>query len=152
MLDTRPKTRPIRVLLVDDHAMVRQGLRCALECYPLIEVVGEASDGEEAVACVAKVQPTVVVIDIVMPKMDGIAATRLIKTEHPQISVIGLTRELKDYTSYSMKKAGAFEIMDKKSAVAELYDAIQRAVGGSDGNTVSLSDGGPGLGSMTEAT
>jgi two-component system response regulator DegU len=93
-------------LLVDDHAMVRQGLRCALECYPRIEVVGEACDGEEAVTCVAKVLPTIVVIDIVMPKMDGIAATRLIKTQYPQIAVIGLTRDLKDYTVYSMKKAG----------------------------------------------
>jgi CheY-like chemotaxis protein len=62
--------------------------------------------GAEAVACVAKVLPTVVVMDIVMPKMDGIAATRLIKTQYPEIAVIGLTRELKDYTSYSMKKAG----------------------------------------------
>ena len=151
MLDTRPKTSPIRVLLVDDHAMVRQGLRCALECYPRIEVVGEASDGEEAVACVAKVLPTVLVIDIVMPKMDGIAATQLIKTEHPQIAVIGLTRELKDYTSYSMKKAGAFEIMDKKSAMVELYDAIQRAVGGIDRRAAGGPEVGPGLGSKTEA-
>jgi DNA-binding NarL/FixJ family response regulator len=131
--------------------MVRQGLRCALECYPRIEVVGEASDGEEAVACVAKVLPTVVVIDIVMPKMDGIAATQLIKTEHPQIAVIGLTRELKDYTSYSMKKAGAFEIMDKKSAMVELYDAIQRAVGGIDRRAAGGPEVGPGLGSKTEA-
>jgi NarL family two-component system response regulator LiaR len=151
LLDTRQKTSTIRVLLVDDHAMIRQGLRCALECYPRIEVVGEASDGEEAVTCVGKVLPTVVVIDIVMPKMDGIAATRLIKTQYPQIAVIGLTRDLNDYTSYSMKKAGAFEIMDKKSAVVELYNAIQRAVGGIDGKVVNLPEVGPGLGSMTEA-
>jgi two-component system, NarL family, response regulator LiaR len=151
LLDTRQKTSTIRVLLVDDHAMIRQGLRCALECYPRIEVVGEASDGAEAVACVAKVLPTVVVMDIVMPKMDGIAATRLIKTQYPEIAVIGLTRELKDYTSYSMKKAGAFEIMDKKSAVVELYNAIQRAVGGIDGKAVNRPELGPGLGSMTEA-
>jgi NarL family two-component system response regulator LiaR len=152
LLDSRQKINTIRVLLVDDHAMVRQGLRCALECYPRIEVVGEASDGEEAVTCVGKVLPTVVVIDIVMPKMDGIAATRLIKTQYPQIAVIGLTRDLKDYTVYSMKKAGAFEIMDKKSAVVELYDAIQRAVGGIDGKAVSRPEIGHGLGSLTEAT
>ena len=128
MSDSHPKARSIRVLVVDDHAMVRQGLRCALECYPSIEVVGEASDGEQAVECVAKVQPTVVVMDIVMPKMDGIASTRLIKAQYPQIAVVGLTRELKDYTSYSMKKAGASEVVDKKNAVVELYDAIERAV------------------------
>ena len=83
--------------------------------------------------------------------MDGIAATRLIKTQYPQIAIIGLTRGLKDYTSYTMKKAGTFEILDKKSAVAELYDAIQRAVGGMDGRAVNRPELGPGLGSMTEA-
>src|SRR6187549_2919539 len=110
--------------------MIRQGLRCTLEVYPRIEVVGEASDGSEVLACIEKVQPTVVVMDIVMPKMDGIAATRLIKTQYPQTAVVGLTRDLKDYTVYSMKKAGAFEVVDKKDAVVELYDAIQRALTG----------------------
>ena len=130
MLDTRQKARTIRVLLVDDHATIRQGLRCALEAYPNIEVVGEAGDGEEAVACVAKVLPNVVMMDIIMPKMDGIAATRLIKTQYPQIAIIGLTRDLKDYTMYSMKKAGAFEVLDKTYAVVELHDAIHRALAG----------------------
>ena len=128
--------------------MVRQGL----EVYPSIEVVGEASDGAEVLACIEKVQPTAVVMDIGMPKMDGIAATRLIKTQYPQIAVVGLTRELKDYTSYSMKKAGAFEVVDKKNAVSELYDAIQRAVAGIDGKAVDQPEIGLGLGSMTEPT
>ena len=150
MLDSRPKVRSIRVLLVDDHAMVRQGLRCTLEGYPNIEVVGEASDGSEVLACIEKVQPTAVVMDIVMPKMDGIAATRLIKAQHPKIAVIGLTRELKDYTSYSMKKAGASEVVDKKNAVLELYDAIKRAVADIGGKAVDRAE--IGLGSMTEAT
>jgi two-component system, NarL family, response regulator LiaR len=150
--DIHPNPRSIRVLLVDDHTMVRQGLRCTLETYPGIEVVGEASDGEEVLACIEKIRPTVVVMDIVMPKMDGIAATRLIKTQYPQIAVVGLTRGLKDYTSYSMKKAGAFEVVDKKHAVVELYDAIHRALAGIDGKTVDRPEIGPGLGSMTEAT
>ena len=141
MSDPNPKARSIRVLLVDDHAMVRQGLRCTLEGYPNIEVVGEASDGDEALVFVTKVQPTVVVIDVIMPKMDGIAATRLIKTQYPQIAVVGLTRELKDYTAYSMKKAGAFEVVDKKNAVVELYNAIERAVGDIDGKTADLPRG-----------
>ena len=128
MSDSHPKPRSIRVLVVDDHAMVRHGLRCTLELYPSIEVVGEASDGDEVLACVAKVQPTVIVMDIVMPKMDGIATTRLVRTQYPQIAIVGLTRDLKDYTSYSMKKAGAFEVVDKKNTVIELYDAIERAV------------------------
>ena len=140
------------MLLVDDHAMVRHGLRCTLEVYPSIEVVGEGSDGAEALACIEKVQPTVVVMDIIMPKMDGIAATRLIKTQYPQIAVVGLTRDLKDYTSYSMKKAGAFEVVDKNTAVRELYDAIQRAVAGIDGKAVDRPEIGSGSGSMTEGT
>src|SRR5689334_22599605 len=105
MSDSQPKSRAIRVLVVDDHAMVRQGLRSILGVHPGIEVVGEAGDGEEVLACIKKVQPTVVVLDIIMPKMDGIAATRLIKTQYPQIAIVGLTRELKYYTSYAMKKA-----------------------------------------------
>ena len=122
--------------------MIRQGLRCALECYPNIEVVGEASDGEEALECVAKVLPAVVVMDIVMPKMDGIAATRLVKTRYPQIAVIGLTREPKDYMLYTMKKEGASEVVDKKNAVVELYDAIQRA----DGKAIEHPETDPGHG------
>ena len=87
----------IRVLLADDHAMVRQGLRSALQAYLNIEVVGEAGDGDEAVAVASKLQPTIVVMDINMSKMDGITATRLIKLQHPHIVVIGLTADLKDY-------------------------------------------------------
>jgi DNA-binding NarL/FixJ family response regulator len=152
VLDTHQKTSAIRVLLVDDHAMIRQGLRCALEVYPNIEVVGEASDGDQAVQCVAEVQPTVVVMDIVMPKMDGIAATRLIKAQYPQIAVVGLTRDLKDYTAYSMKKAGASGVVDKKNAVVELYEAMQRALAGIDGNVINRPEIGAGLRSTTEAT
>ena len=152
MSDSHPKARSIRVLLVDDHAMVRQGLRCTLEAYPSIEVVGEAGDGSDVLACIEKLQPTVVVMDIVMPKMDGIAATRLLKAQYPQIAVIGLTRELKDYTAYAMKKSGASEVVDKSNAVVELYNAIQSALPGIDGKTLDRPEIGPGLGSMTEAT
>ncbi|HET8670901.1 MAG TPA: response regulator transcription factor [Candidatus Saccharimonadales bacterium] len=152
MSEVHPQAGSIRVLLVDDHAMVRQGLRCTLEAYPSIEVVGEASNGEEGLACVEKVLPMVVVMDIIMPKMDGIAATRLIKTRYPQIAVVGLTRELKDYTLYSMVKAGASEVVDKANAVVELYHAIQRALAGIGGKTADRPEMGPGLGSITEAT
>ena len=118
--------------------MIRQGLRCTLECYPNIEVVGEASDGEQALQGVAKAQPTVVVMDVIMPKMDGITATGLIKTQYPQIAIIGLTRDLKDYTSYSMKKVGASEVVDKQNAVSKLYEAIQRAAA-IDGSLLAVS-------------
>jgi len=113
--------------------MIRHGLRCTLEMYPSIEVVGEASDGSEVLACIEKVQPTVVVMDIIMPKMDGIASTRLIKSQYPQIAVVGLSGQRKDYTFYSMQKVGASEVVDKTNAVVELYDAIQRALADIDG-------------------
>jgi len=120
--------RRIRVLLVDDHGIIRQGLRSALQAYPNIEVIGEAGDGEEAVVSAAKLQPAVVVMDINMSKMDGITATRLIKTQHPQIVVLGLTVDTKDYQVYAMRKAGAFDVLKKDSSVNDLYGAIQRAV------------------------
>ena len=113
---------------MDDHTLVRQGLRSALQAYPNIQVVGEAIDGEWAVLTAARLQPTVVVMDINMSKMDGITATRLIKTQHPQIAVLGLSVDLKDYQIYAMQKAGAFEVLKKDNAVADLYGAIQRAV------------------------
>jgi DNA-binding NarL/FixJ family response regulator len=118
----------IRVLLVDDHSIVRQGLRTLLESYPNIDVVGEASNGEEAVASAGKLQPAVVVMDIDMSKMDGVTATRLIKTQCPQIAVVGLSANAQDYMEYAMRKAGAFEVLNKNSSVIELFGAIQRAV------------------------
>jgi DNA-binding NarL/FixJ family response regulator len=118
----------IRVLIADDHSMVRQGLRSALQAYPNIEVVGEARDGNEAIEAVYNLQPSVIVMDINMSRMDGITATRLIKTQHPETVVIGLSAILKDYEVYAMQKAGAFEVLHKDNAVTELYSSIQRAI------------------------
>jgi DNA-binding NarL/FixJ family response regulator len=117
----------IRVLIVDDHVMVRQGLRALLMSYPNLEVVGEAGNGEEAVSNAAKLQPTVVVMDIGMPSLDGIGATRLIKTQYPQMAVLGLSVNAPTYHVDAMLKAGAFEVLTKEKAVDELYSAIQRA-------------------------
>ncbi|HEY6084928.1 MAG TPA: response regulator transcription factor [Nitrospira sp.] len=119
---------PVRIVLAEDHMIVRQGVRALLQTYPNIEVVGEAGDGEEAVAKVAKLQPTIVVMDITMPRLDGIAATRLIKTNHPHIAVIGLSLATHGYNVDAMLKAGAFEVLPKEKAVHDLYGAIQRAV------------------------
>ena len=117
----------IRVLIVDDHVMVRQGLRALLMSYPNLEVVGEAGNGEEAVSIAAKLQPTIVVMDIGMPSLDGIGATRLIKTQYPQMAVLGLSVNAPTYHVDAMLKAGAFEVLTKEKAVDELYSAIQRA-------------------------
>jgi DNA-binding NarL/FixJ family response regulator len=129
MSDSPPKARAIRVLLVDDHPTVRETLRRALQAYPNIEVVGEASDGDEALAQVEHLQPAVVVMDINMPRMDGITATRLIKVQYPEIAVIGLSLENKEYQLYAMKKAGACGVLPKKEMSAtDLFGAIQNAV------------------------
>jgi DNA-binding NarL/FixJ family response regulator len=117
----------IRVLIVDDHVMVRQGLRAVLQAYPNIEVTGEAGNGEEALLSVAKLQPTIVVMDIGMPSLDGIGATRLIRTQYPQIAVLGLSVNAPTYQVDAMLKAGAFEVLTKEKAVDDLYSAIQRA-------------------------
>lgn len=118
----------MRVLLVDDHVMVRQGIRALLETYPNIEVVGEAGDGEDGLLQVIELQPSAVVMDITMPKMDGVTSTRLIKTYYPRTAVIGLSVLAHSYPIDTMIKAGAFEVITKEKAVDELYDAIQRAV------------------------
>ena len=101
----------VRVLLVDDQPNVRRTLCRVLQSYPNIEVIGEASDGDEAVVSVGTLRPTVVVLDIKMNKMDGITATRLIKTRYPDVLVLGFSAELKDYEVNAMQQAGAFEVL-----------------------------------------
>ena len=118
----------IRALLADDQEMVRQALRRALQDYPNIEVVGEAGNGEEAVIAASKLLPSVIVMDISMSQMDGITATRLIKTQHPQIAVIGLSVHREAHQIEAMQNAGAFEVLPKDSAVTVLYSAVQRAI------------------------
>jgi DNA-binding NarL/FixJ family response regulator len=118
----------IRILLVEDHAMVEEELHLLLQSYPNVEIVDRAQDGEEAVSKVATLQPTVVVMDINLPKLDGIAATREIKTKYPNIVVIGLTVSAEDYVLHAMLKAGASEVLEKGNVVNDLYRSIQRAV------------------------
>jgi PAS domain S-box-containing protein len=114
----------IRVLLVDDHAMVRQGLRSVLEGYADVEVVGEAADGEEAVVLAERLKPSVVVMDINMPKKNGIDATAEIKARHPEIVVIGLSVNAAGENQSAMRQAGAAVLLTKEAAVEELYGAI----------------------------
>ncbi len=120
-------SRRIRVLLVDDHAMVREGLRSVLETYADVEVVGEALDGEEAVSFVDQFQPSVVVMDINMPKMNGIEATALIKVRHPHVVVIGLSVNASGENQHAMKTAGAAVLLTKEAAVDDLYQTILQA-------------------------
>ncbi len=124
--DSNGQKQPvIRLLLVDDHAMVRQGLRSVLESYPDIIVVGEASNGEEAVASAGLLQPAIVIMDINMPRMNGIEATAQIKLRYPHIHVIGLSVQADGANEVAMRRAGAGMLLTKETAVDQLYRAIQ---------------------------
>ena len=118
----------LRILLVDDHAMVRQGLRSVLESYHDLEVVGEAGDGGAAIGIAAALKPDVVVMDINMPKIDGIEATRHIVNEHPDVVVIGLSVQNERHIEEAMLKAGAAVFVTKERAAGQLYEAIVSTV------------------------
>jgi DNA-binding NarL/FixJ family response regulator len=99
-----------------------------LDAYADLELVGEAGNGEEAVRLVDQLRPAVVVMDINMPKMDGIEATGKIKSRYPETIVIGLSVNAAKENEEAMKLAGAVQLMTKEAAMAELYGAIQGAV------------------------
>ncbi len=119
-----------RVIIADDHAMVRQGLRSVLEGFADIEVVGEASNGQEAVHLTNQLSPSVVIMDVNMPVMNGIDATAKIKTRHPEMVVIGLSVNASGENEDAMKTAGASMLLTKEAAVDQLHGAIQEAVKG----------------------
>ena len=121
---------PIRVLLVDDDVRVRQTLSSILQAYSNIEVVGEASDGDEAYTSVGNLRPAVVVMDISMKKMDGVTAARLIKARYPDVQVVGCSAHTQEFNIYAMKRVCAFEaLLKKEDATTDLYPAIQRVMG-----------------------
>ena len=121
----------IRVLMAEDHPMMRRSLRTILQSFPDVHVVGEAITGEDAVMDAGTLQPNVVLMDINIPLLDGVAATRLIKMRYPHIAVIGLTcHTAGDLLVNKMTNAGAFDVLPKEKAL-DLYDVMQRAVAGS---------------------
>jgi DNA-binding NarL/FixJ family response regulator len=125
---THTRTDVIRVLLVDDVESVRQTLRSILATYPNFEVVGEACNGEEALESVQVLKPSVVVMDINMPRLDGIKATTLIKRVYPHIVVVGLSVYANDDTRKAMTAAGATTVISKEAAVEQLRDEIIESV------------------------
>lgn len=115
----------IRLLLVDDHEIVRAGLRMLLQAEEDMEVVGEASGGAEAVRLVAELLPDVVVMDISMPGISGIEATRQIKKAHPQVALLALTMYEDEAYFFQMLAAGACGYIPKRAAADDLVTAIR---------------------------
>ena len=119
-------TNAIRVLIVDDHAIVRKGLRALLRNLPDIEVVGEAEDGWEAIAAVEKLDPDVVLMDLLMPELDGIEATRRIMDDQPDTRILVLTSFAGEDAIFPAIKAGALGYHLKDSSPEELVQAIRQ--------------------------
>ena len=117
----------IRVLLVDDHRMLRQGLRTIVNGHPRLEVVGEARDGLEAIELTRGLNPAVVVMDVNMPRCDGVVATTRIMEEHPDIKIIALSMHNSPDIVARMKQAGAYGYLTKESAGGQLCRAIVEA-------------------------
>ncbi|MDF2703903.1 MAG: two component transcriptional regulator, LuxR family, partial [Rubrobacteraceae bacterium] len=117
----------VRVLITDDHGVVRQGLRMFLSLDPDIQVVGEAQDGREALEMARELQPDVVLMDLLMPVMDGISATEAIRKELPDVEVIALTSVLEDASVTGAVKAGAIGYLLKDTDSEELSRAIKAA-------------------------
>ena len=123
---------PIRVLLVEDHETVREGLRLLLESQADMQVVAEASDGRAAVEYSERLRPQVVVMDLSMPEMNGLAATHAIKQGCPETAIVALTRHDDAAFVDELRKAGASGYVLKQSPSAELLDAVRvAAIGGS---------------------
>ncbi|HFI0401575.1 TPA: response regulator [Streptococcus suis] len=116
----------IRVMLIDDHEMVRLGLKSYLNLQPDVEVVAEASDGEEGLAKALEVKPDVVVMDLVMPKMTGVEATLALLKEWPQAQIVILTSYLDNEKIYPVLEAGARGYMLKTSSADEILVAIRK--------------------------
>jgi DNA-binding NarL/FixJ family response regulator len=120
----------IRILITDDHGVVRQGLKMFLSLNPDIEVVGEAQNGREAVAMARELEPDVVLMDLLMPMMDGIEATRIIRMELPGVEVVALTSVLEDASVTGAVRAGAIGYLLKNTEAEELHQAIKAAAEG----------------------
>lgn len=127
---TAPPSPSIRVMLVDDHTMVRRGLATFLKVYDDLELVGETANGEAAIRLCAQVLPDVVLMDMVMPDMDGVTATRAIRQQFPRVQVVALTSFKDEELVQSALQAGAIGYLLKDVSADELAQAIRAAHAG----------------------
>jgi DNA-binding NarL/FixJ family response regulator len=121
---------PLRILVADDHAIVRQGLTLLIDSQPDMEVVAQAADGKAALERAESVKPDIVVMDISMPGMNGLTATRALKLQHPQVTIVALTRHEDDTYVEELLRAGASAYVLKQSAPADFLQAIRAVAAG----------------------
>jgi len=122
--------KKIKILLVDDHSVVRSGLRSIFKTNKDFTVIGEASNGIDGVRMASRLKPDVIILDISMPKMNGIEATRLIKEKHPEIKVLILTIQEKEEYVYEMIKAGANGYVLKDAEKQDIFLAVRSIAAG----------------------
>ncbi len=127
---TSPRSAPIRILIADDHAMVRRGMRDFLELHDDLAVIGEAADGSQAVELALSLAPDVVVMDLLMPILDGIAATTAIKAARPAIEIIAITSFIEESRVVAAIEAGASGFLLKDADADDLAAAIRSAAAG----------------------
>ena len=121
-------TSRIRVLVVDDNVVFRRTILSVLRPYPDLEVIGEASSGNEAVEMAGKLNPAVVLMDVHLGRvMDGIAATRILTKQCPGMAVLGLSWDTREYVATAMRIAGALDVIAKEQAVEKMHEAVLRA-------------------------
>ena len=130
MSDPTDEPTPVRVLVVDDQALFREALATLLSVREEVEVVGEARDGREALRMIAETRPDVVLMDLRMPVLDGVAATRRLRVEHPEVQVIALTTFDDDEDVFAALRAGAVGYLLKDVASGRLVEALQAAARG----------------------
>ncbi|MGH3243863.1 MAG: response regulator, partial [Spirillospora sp.] len=119
-----------RILVVDDQTVVREGLVLLLELLPGLDVAGSCVDGEQAVAMVAELGPDVVLMDLRMPRMDGVEATRRIKQAHPEVEIVVLTTYADDESIFAALRAGARGYLTKDAGADEIARAVAAVRGG----------------------
>lgn len=123
-------TTPIRILIVDDQALFREALRTLLSVQPDFEVIGEAANGEEALHLAAQLQPTVILMDLRMPVLDGVTATRKLHDQFPGFKIIVLTTFDEDELVFEGLRAGAVGYLLKDTSAEKLFEAIRTTAGG----------------------